>query len=194
MTRREDVEAAAGAGADAVGFVVAPGSSRRVTPEQAAALGEGVGLERYLVTVGLDPDALLEAAETAGVDGVQPHGAHAADAAAAALSAGYRVLYPIPVGDPAAGPIDLSAVPEDAMPLLDTAVPGRHGGTGRTFDWAAVGGLDRAIVVAGGLHPGNVAEAVAVTGAWGADAASGVEERPGVKDPEAMRKFVEAVR
>ena len=106
------------------------------------------------------------------------------------MAAGYRVLFPVPVG----GAADLGRVPDGAMPLLDTAVPGLHGGTGAAFDWSLAAGLERAIVVAGGLDPGNVADAVAATGAWGVDVASGVERRPGVKDPDAMRRFVEAVR
>ena len=75
MTRRRDVEAAVAAGADAVGFVVAPESKRRVTVEEAADLGAWHRRStRYLVSVDLEPEVLLAAAERGGVDGVQPHG------------------------------------------------------------------------------------------------------------------------
>ncbi len=190
MTSRRDVEAAVAAGADAIGFVAATASVRSVTPGQAAVLGAGIAVERYLVTVDMEPDRLLAAARLGEVDGVQPHGHHAAEAALLLLGAGYRVLFPLRV----AGPVDLSVVPPGAIPLLDAAVQGRHGGTGVSFDWSLASGLGIRVVVAGGLTPGNVAEAVRASGAWGVDTASGVESAPGIKDPEAMRRFVEAVR
>jgi len=190
MTRRGDVEAAFLAGADAVGFVTAPGSVRRVTPEQAAVLGEGFGIERYLVTVDLEPGLLLATALLAAVDGVQPHGRHSVEAADLMLREGYRVLFPVRVD----GPPDLLQVPDGAIPLLDTAVPGLHGGTGESFDWGLAAGLGRDVVVAGGLTPGNVGVAVAAAVPWGVDVASGVESAPGVKDSVAMRRFVEAAR
>ncbi|MBU1226128.1 MAG: phosphoribosylanthranilate isomerase [Actinobacteria bacterium] len=190
MTRREDVEGAVAAGADAVGFVTSPRSVRRVTAGEAAVLGEGISIARYLVTVDLEPGLLLAAARLSRVDGVQPHGRYAAAAADLLMAEGYRVLYPVPVD----GPPGLDAVPDGAVPLLDTAVAGRHGGTGRSFDWRWAAGLGRPVVVAGGLTPDNVAEAVAASGAWGVDAASGIESAPGRKDADAMRRFVEAVR
>lgn len=190
MTRREDVEGAVASGADAIGFVTASRSVRRVTPEQAAVLGEGISIERYLVTVDLEPGSALAVARLGRVDGVQPHGRHAAAAAELLLANGYRVLFPVPVD----GSPDLAGVPDEAVPLLDTAVPGYHGGTGRSFDWGSAAGLGRRVVVAGGLTPENVAEAVAASGAWGVDVAGGVESAPGRKDADAMRRFVEAVR
>jgi phosphoribosylanthranilate isomerase len=78
--------------------------------------------------------------------------------------------------------------------LLDTAVPGLHGGTGRTFDWPLAAGLGREVVNAGGLDPGNVAEAVRAARPWGVDVSSGIVSAPGVKDHEEMRRFVEALR
>lgn len=190
MTRRRDVEAAVAVGADAVGFVVAPESKRQITVGMAADLGRGIDIARYLVSVDLSPEVLLEAAERGGVDGVQPHGEHAEAAARAALDAGLKVLFPIPVGSG----VDLSHVPRDATPLLDTAVAGIHGGSGITFDWGLAADLGRDLVVAGGLNPGNVAEAVEMSAAWGVDVASGIESSPGEKDAEAMRRFVEALR
>ena len=190
MTRREDVEAAVVAGADAVGFVTASGSVRRVTPEQAALLGDGIGIERFLVTVDLEPGLLLAAARVGGVDGVQPHGRHSVEAADLMLREGYRVLFPVRVD----GRPDLSQVPDGAIPLLDTAVPGLHGGTGESFDWSLAAGLDRDVVVAGGLTPWNVAVAMAAAVPWGVDVASGVESTLGVKDSVAMKRFVEAAR
>lgn len=190
LTRRSDVEAAVAAGADAVGFVVAPESTRRVTVEEAAALGAGLEASRVLVTVDLGPDALLSAAAAAGVDGVQPHGRFRADAAASAVAAGYLVLFPVRVDSV----VSLAGMPEGATPILDAAVTGRHGGTGTMFDWSAAEGLELDYVLAGGLDPGNVADAVRRLRPWGVDVSSGIEARPGVKDHDLMRRFVEAVR
>ncbi len=190
MTRREDAVAAQEAGADAVGFVVYPGSPRRISLDRVADLGRGLDIERYLVTVGIAPGALLDAAERAGVSGVQPHGGHAAEAAAAALAAGLDVLFPVPMGD---GPPDLAAVPAGCIPMLDRA-SGRHGGTGLAFDWSLAAGMSGRWVLAGGLTPGSVGEAIATVHPWGVDVASGVEASPGVKDHDLMRRFVAAAR
>jgi phosphoribosylanthranilate isomerase len=190
MTRREDVVAAAALGADAIGFVVHPGSPRRISVADAARLGSGVDVDRYLVTVDMTPDDLIAAAERSGVTGLQPHGAHSVDAARAALAAGWKVLFPVPVDEAAP---DLDRVPRGAVPILDRASR-RHGGTGRAFDWALVEGVPGPWVLAGGLTPGTVAAAIAMVDPWGVDVASGVEQEPGVKDHEAMRRFVEAAR
>ena len=132
----------------------------------------------------------LAAARKAGVDGVQPGGRHGPEAAAAAAGAGLKVLLPIAVD----GPVTVPDLPDEAVPLLDTAVPGMDGGTGKAFDWTVAAGLSGRFVVAGGLNPANAAEAVEVTGAWGVDVSSGIESAPGVKDPAAMKAFVEAIR
>lgn len=190
MTRRTDVEAAVELGVDAVGFVTAPGSPRLVAPQEAARLGEGVEALRFLVTVDLEPGVLLGEAAEAGVDGVQPHGRHAHAAARAALQAGLRVLFPVPVS----GPIDLRGVPEGATPMLDAFVEGAHGGTGRSFEWSLAGSLGVEFVLAGGLTPTSVGEALRLAAPWGVDVSSGIEQAPGVKDRRRMRRFVEAVR
>ena len=190
MTRRADVEAAAALGADAVGFVVYEGSSRRIDLDTAAALGRGLAVERYLVTVDAAPDRLLADAERAAVTGVQPHGEHAVEAAGAARRAGLTVLFPVPVRGEA---VDLAGVPDHSIPILDTHDAG-HGGTGRPFDWSLARDLPRPWVLAGGLRPGTVAEAVRLLEPWGVDVASGIEAAPGVKDSDLMRAFLEAVR
>jgi len=87
-------------------------------------------------------------------------------------------------------------VGEVATLLLDGAAPG-YGGGGVGFDWSLVAGLADAgvpVLVAGGLHPGNVAEAVRATQPYGVDVASGVETSPGIKDAQAMRAFVRAAK
>ena len=190
MTRPGDVAAAVAAGADAVGFVIASESVRRVTVEQAAGLGAGVEIPCYLVTVDLTPEELLDAARGAAADGVQPHGRYRDEAAAAALEAGLAVLFPVAV----AGRVDLAGVPAGAVPILDTAVPGSHGGSGRSFDWSLAADPARPLVLAGGLTPENVRDAVAEAAPWGVDVSTGIESEPGFKDREKMRRFVEAAQ
>lgn len=183
LSRVEEVEAAVAAGADAVGFVFFAPSPRNVTPDHARRLGTGAPVVTVAVTVDLDADSLLHVAEVAGVQAVQPHGEHAAVAAAAAVSAGLAVLRPVAVD----GPPDLSTVPADELPLLDSDA---IGGTGAPFDWSWLDGVDRRFVLAGGLGPENVAGAVARIHPWGVDASSGLESAPGIKDLARVAAFV----
>lgn len=185
-----DVAVALEAGADAIGIVVAP-SPRQVTAERAAELvRRAEGVATYLVTVDAKPAELIDLAGYVGCSGVQPHGAHAGEASSAAVSAGFLVLRPRPVAD---RPV-LDDIPASQMPLLDTADPMAHGGTGRTFDWSLAEGIDRPYVLAGGLGPGTVATAVARLHPWGVDASSGLESAPGVKDPDLIRAYVQEAK
>lgn len=184
-----DVEAAVGAGADAVGFVLAP-SPRRVSVQQARSLGEGLEVLRVGVTVDLRPEEVLSTVEAARLDAIQPHGAGRREAAQVAVSEGVTVLYPIAVR----GPVDLASAPPDSIPLLDTYDREAHGGTGRRFDWSLVAGLQEPFVLAGGLNRDNIAEAIREVSPWGVDASSGLESAPGVKDPDLIRAFVEIAK
>lgn len=185
-----DVAVALAAGADAIGIVVAP-SSRQVTAERAAELVRCAdGAATYLVTVDARPAELIDLAGFVGCSGVQPHGAHSAEAAAAAVSAGFAVLRPRPIADRAV----LDDIPASQMPLLDTADANAHGGTGRAFDWSLAEGIDRPYVLAGGLGPGSVAAAIGRLDPWGVDASSGLESTPGVKDPDLIRAYVQEAK
>ncbi len=183
LSRPAEVEAAVAAGADAVGFVFYDPSPRAVSPSVARALGADAGALTVAVTVDLDADSLLHLADLAGVGAVQPHGKHADRAAAAAVEAGLSVLRPLAV----TGPVDLSGIPGDELPLLDSD---SIGGTGHAFDWAWIEGLERRFVLAGGLGPDNVEAAIARVEPWGVDASSGLESAPGVKDLAKVRAFV----
>jgi phosphoribosylanthranilate isomerase len=187
LTRREDVEAAVEAGADAVGFVLALGTPRRVDAEEAMQLGRDLPVVRVVVTVDLPPDELLFQVNAAGADGVQQHGRHAQEASAAAAEAGYLVLRPVRVRDR----VDLSEIPDGQIPLLDAHRPALHGGTGQRFDWGLIDpGLERRYVLAGGLGPDSVGAAVTRLRPWGVDATSRLEVSPGVKDPAKVAAFV----
>jgi phosphoribosylanthranilate isomerase len=190
LTNHDDVTAAVAAGADAIGFVLAAASPRRVTVEQAADLGRGVAALRVLVTVDMPAADLIVAVRRSGADGVQPQGEGAAAAAAAARRAGVFVLRPVRV----AGPIDLAGVPADQVPLLDTFKQGSDGGTGESFDWALALGIERRYVLAGGLGPDNVARAVRLVRPWGVDASSRLEVEPGVKDHGMVAAFIEEAK
>ncbi len=186
LTRRGDVEAAVAAGADAVGFVIAPESPRCTDPAAVAELAAGIDVVRVLVTVDLEPAALIEAVAVAGVDGVQPHGRHSDLAATTARDLGLFVLRPVAVRDF----LDLPALPSEVIPLLDTYRPGRHGGTGETFDWELAERVPGPFVMAGGLGPDNVAAAVRAVQPWGVDASSRLEAAIGIKDHGKVTAFV----
>ncbi len=184
-----EVEVAATAGADAVGLVLAP-SPRQIDLALARRLVAECPVLSVLVTVDSTPDELLAAVDATGAGGVQPHGRHAEAAATAASQRGLFVLRPIRVAEKRP---DLDVVPLGQTPLLDAYDAGRHGGTGTPFDWGLVS-TNRPYVLAGGLGPDNVAEAVASAAPWGVDASSGLESSPGVKDPARIRAFVEGAK
>ncbi|MDH3306940.1 MAG: phosphoribosylanthranilate isomerase [Acidimicrobiia bacterium] len=191
LSTASDVAAAVDAGADAVGFVVAP-SPRQIDLATVRELVPAAG-ERMTVLLTVDATAseLLEMAAVAGVTAVQPYGAHSAGAGVAAATSGLFVLRPIPVGDRLVG---LDSIPDDQLPLFDTRVAGLHGGTGVSFDWSLLEAIERDFVLAGGLGPDTVADAIARVHPWGVDASSGLESSPGRKDHGRIRAFVEGAR
>ena len=193
LTVPEEAAACAAAGAWAVGMVFAEGSPRRVGPEDAAAITEALpaGVERVGVFVDPDPREVAAIASGCGLTWVQAHGA--VDVAALRAATGLPVIAGVAVDGPEAiGRAEAS--PADLV-LLDAAVPGRHGGTGRAFRWEILEErpLGRPFALAGGLKPANVAEAVRRLRPAVVDVSSGVERAPGRKDPERVRAFLAAV-
>lgn len=193
ITDERSLEAAVEGGADAVGFVLYPGSPRYLAMERAAALIEGVPIATFVVTVDFTPAEALEAAEYTGAVGIQNHGLYATDVAAEAVDAGYLSLHPVRVlgGGPE---IDARAIPNQSMPLYDTASSRQHGGTGIAFDWHVLAEPGRPFVLAGGLGPDNVAEAIGEVEPFGVDASSRLESEPGIKDPDSIRLFIERAK
>ena len=188
LTRPEDVEAADEAGADALGFVLIDNSPRVITVDQAADLIGRTKTPAFILTKDLPPPELIAAALATGATGVQPYGLHAAEAAAAATEVGLGVLRPMEPGE------DLEQIPLDQYPLFDAKSKGGEGNGGRMVDTARLPASARAFVLAGGLTPGNVAAVIASARPWGVDVSSGVETRPGLKDPVLIRSFVDAAR
>lgn len=184
-----DVAAAADAGADAIGLVLAD-SPRRVEADVAARLARSSPLPVFLLMVGAVPAEMLDLARFIGASGIQPYGSTAPEVAAAAVRAGLSVLRPVAVGRQV---VEID-VPADQIPLFDNAAPGRWGGSGVAFDHDRLPALDRPWVLAGGLDGSNVAEAIRRTGAWGVDASSRLESSPGIKDPDLIRSFVESAK
>ena len=199
MTRPGDVRLAGELGVDAVGFVFAAVSRRRVEPAQAAALREALAPMVDAVALFMDntADEISEVIAAVRPSLLQFHGDEE-EAFCRAFGLPYLKAVAMGAGEPL-DPLALHGrFPTAAGFLLDAHLPGEGGGSGRTFDWSRVPqGLTKPFLVAGGLTPDNVHDAVCATRPWGVDVASGVEaegEPPGVKDGARMRRFVEEVR
>lgn len=186
MRAAADVEAAAEAGADALGLNLIPGTPRYLEVDDAARLASLSRVPSVILTLDARPHELVELLERVGAAGAQPYGDHAPDAARAAATAGAFVLRPHRVR----GPVDLGTIPTGQTGLLDGYSPDGLGGTGRQVapEWLPPPGSH--YVLAGGLSPSNVAEAVSRHRPWGVDASSGLESAYGVKDPARIRSFV----
>ena len=181
-----DVDAAAEAGADALGLNLIPGTPRYLEVDDAARLASLSRVPSVILTLDARPHELVELLERVGAAGVQPYGDHAPDAARAAATAGAFVLRPHRVR----GPVDLGTIPTGQTGLLDGYSPDGLGGTGRQVapEWLPPPGSR--YVLAGGLNPSNVADAISRHRPWGVDASSGLESAQGVKDPARIRSFV----
>ena len=184
MTRVEDIAAAEAAGADAIGLVLVPDSPRALTVDRAAELAAAVTTQAVLLTKDLVPEDLIAAVLAVGVDAVQPYGLHASEAADMAAEVGLFVLRPVELD------FDVSELPEAHVPLFDNRSGSDLGGTGQTFDHRLVPATERRFVLAGGLGPDNVGEAIRTTRPWGVDASTRLESRPGVKDHDLVARFV----
>lgn len=192
LTRESDVAHAVGSGADALGFVIAPESPRAVDHRRAAALMDGVPVQRILVTVDAPANELEAAVSETGADGIQPHGQHAEDASQWAQSNGLAVLRPVRRGSD--GGWGAAKIPDGQILLLDSATGSVHGGTGRPLDWKRLTPPARRFVLAGGLTPTNVAAAIEMVHPWGVDASSGLESAPGLKDPARVAAFLQEAK
>ena len=199
LTRAADVAAAEAAGADWLGFIVEAKSSRRLALADAAALVAGAKRPCVAVTVDAD-DALVDGVVAAGFSHIQLHGAETLPRVAeVARRSGLTVIKAAPVAnaDEVKQASEYSGAADwllfDAKPPSGAAQAGGHG---TRFDWAVLRGapLPKCWGLAGGLHPGNAAGAVAALRPALVDVSSGVESAPGVKDAALMRQFVEAVR
>ncbi len=199
ITRVEDAEAAIELGAEMLGLNFYAKSPRYITTPQAREIAREVAGRARLVGVfvNMNLSELLRIAGEVPLDAVQLHGDESpADCAAVT---GYEVIRALKV-DAQFSPARAAQFAACSGLLLDTPTPA-HGGSGSSFDWAAVAwdGVRRAapsarLFLAGGLHAGNVSEAIAVAHPDVVDVCSGVECAKGIKSAERMREFVAAVR
>jgi phosphoribosylanthranilate isomerase len=194
VTRVQDALLACELGADAIGIVMTPSSPRGVSIEQARAIRDA--LPAFVDAVVLTHDLPAERVRAI-VDAVQPDRVqfHGGETAAFCESFGIRYIKAIGMD----GDVDVRATagqhPHAGGFVLVGHPPGQQGGRGKTFDWSRVPrGLDRPIMLAGGLNPSNVGEAIRAVRPWAVDLASGVESAPGVKDAGKLRAFFAAVR
>lgn len=201
---REDATAAVEAGADVIGLNFYQQSPRFISQEAAQNVLEGrAGLAAVGVFVNSPPETIESIATALGLRAVQLHGDEPPETIAALQ--GRFIVLARRLGDRGVSGIaeDLEACRAagrlpDAV-LVDATTPGRYGGTGKTVSWTGLADYrkwlgDVPLILAGGLTPENVAEAIRVVRPFGVDVASGVESSPGVKDHNKIRRFVEAAR
>ncbi len=200
----EALRAAIGGGAHYVGFVFYPPSPRSLTPEEAAPLAQAAsgGVVRVGLFVDADDETLEQTIRRVPLDLLQLHGRETPERVGAIRR---RFGLPVMKAIPVAAQADLDAAAPyirvadrllfDAKPPKDmkNALPG---GNAVSFDWTLLSGRTWPLpwMLSGGLDPQNVAEAVRVAGAAAVDVSSGVEERPGLKDPQRIGLFLKSVR
>ncbi len=202
LSTPDTLDAALDAGADMVGFVFFPASPRNIAFARARELGSRVKgrAEKVALTVDADDAMLTNIVEALHPDLLQLHGKES-PARVSAIKArfGLPVMKVLAIETNAdLGPIPLYTRIVDRL-LFDARAPKdatRPGGLGKPFDWHLLENLDLSIpyLLSGGLHAGNVAEALRITRAPGVDVSSGVESAPGVKDSDKIREFIRAAR
>ena len=192
MMRPADIETANALVPDMIGFVFAKKSRRAVTPEQAAALKAALNGKIRAVGVFVDaaPERIADLFDAGVIDAAQLHGSETDDVVAQvkALTGGKCPVIQA-VAMRGAGDIARAAASPADHILLDA----KGGGTGHPFNWDLAKRVSRPYLLAGGLSPDNIAEALETLHPWGVDVSSGIET-DGRKDGEKMRRFVEQVR
>lgn len=199
ITRREDARAAVRAGAHALGFVFHPSSPRSVTPQKAASIISI--LPPFVVAVGVFvnlPKLEMEVvAAKSGIHAIQLHGDESPEDCRAC---GRPVIKAFRFGANLSLP-QFAAYPKAGL-LVDTAAPGKQGGTGVPLDWERLsahlnstpGSVRERLILAGGLNPDNVSRAVSLVRPFAVDVSSGVETSPGKKSEKLIEEFIHAVR
>ncbi|WP_180177084.1 MULTISPECIES: phosphoribosylanthranilate isomerase [unclassified Acinetobacter] len=198
ITRIDDIQSVVHAGADAIGFVFFPPSPRSVTAVQAAELIQHV--PPYVQTVGLFVNAsaadIQDILKISPVDILQFHGDESPEQCQTiAQSVGRRWYKAIQVKPDLDVISEIQAFQEAGASavLLDAWHPELKGGTGHSFDWAQFPKLDIPLILAGGLKPENIEEAIQITGAYAVDVSGGVESAKGIKDQQLIERFMQGV-
>ncbi len=201
-TDLEDARVAVEAGADALGFVFYEKSRRKIDPEAAGEITAKLpaSIEKVGVFVEEPVEKILLTVAQAGLTAAQLHGDQYLESLQLKSARDLKVFLVVPAKNLSSTDwlkgkgLGVNAV------FFDSGTPQLPGGTGKAFDWNSAApaieaiSKDANVVVAGGLTPANVGEAIRILKPWGVDVASGVEARPGKKDPKKVRAFIEAVR
>ncbi|HEY6306469.1 MAG TPA: phosphoribosylanthranilate isomerase [Candidatus Angelobacter sp.] len=199
-TSLEDALASVEAGADALGFIFAP-SKRHVSLEKAQEIIRELptGIERIGVFLEESAEQIRKTVLEADLTGIQLHGGKLAPEIYGILPQGrrdsVRIISTVLVRDGFTEKLSSGKAVSVALSawLLDSGA-----GSGKTFDWVAaraqLGDRQGRFIIAGGLNPENVGEAIQIFSPWGVDVVSGIEREPGRKDPEKLKAFVAAVR
>ncbi len=197
LTRSGDVRLASELGVDAIGFVFAEKSPRRVQPEEARAMRLALAPLVDAVALFMDNpvDEVREVIKQVRPSLLQFHGN---EDDAYCRSFGLPYIKAISMGGDA--PVTDARILHARYPgaagfMFDSHRQGEPGGTGRHFDWSRIPDAPtKPYIVAGGLTPDNIFDAILTTLPWGVDVSSGIESAPGIKDGDKMRRFVEEVR
>jgi len=194
ITNLGDAATAARLGADMLGFNFCEKSPRFITPNAARDIIRELTASTLNIGVFVDEseDTVVKIAETTGLSGIQLHGNESPDLVSK-LKARTKlfVVKALRVG-PDFLPETAAEFETDAI-LLDAYSPSVYGGTGEMFDWEVAKTVKyrtKRLFLAGGLKPGNVADAVSLLRPFAVDVASGVESSPGIKDPERIESFI----
>ena len=201
ITNTQDALVAVSHGADMLGFVFYQKSARCMTVEKTHEIVAQLELDSqhirpHLIGVFVDeqPAVVSQTLDTCGLDYAQLHGSEPPEMVTDLMNSGYGVIKAFRVKG-AATLGEIACFGASAF-LLDAFVPGQPGGTGHAFDWALAAEAAQygPVVLAGGLTPGNVTEAIQVARPWAVDVSSGVEASPGKKDVAKMRRFIHAAK
>ncbi|SDY67569.1 phosphoribosylanthranilate isomerase [Acinetobacter kyonggiensis] len=198
ITRIQDIQSVVQAGADAIGFVFYPPSPRSVTLEQAKVLVKHV--PAYVQTVGLfvnaTGDEIAQVLQQIPLDMIQFHGDETPEQCQVIAQHTGRRWYKAIQVKPDLNVIDViksyQQVGASAV-LLDAWHPELKGGTGHQFDWSQFPKLDIPLILAGGLNPENIEDAITTTGAYAVDVSGGVESAKGIKDQQLIERFMQGV-
>lgn len=190
ITTVDDAKAALDLGADAIGVIFAK-SPRQVTQKRAAEISRAVGPWIAVLGVFVDetPAEMRRLARECSLSAVQLHGRETPKTVGSLT--GIKVLKAFHVGE-GFKPAEMAAYRNADAFLFDTKVPGQAGGTGVVFDWKILNKFrsDKPFIISGGLHPGNVAQAIRYFKPYGVEVSSGVEKSVGKKDLKKVRKFI----
>jgi phosphoribosylanthranilate isomerase len=203
ITKPEQAQAIADLEVDALGFICVPQSKRYISPQLLRTLSQSLPntADRIAVFVNADLSFIVDIWQNCHLTGVQLHGQETPELCRQLRQAlpTARLIKAIAIKSPADIELALSYSPVADVLLLDAYDPQMAGGTGKTIDWSILHNFRSALTelewwLAGGLHAGNVAQAIAALQPKGVDVSSGVEHSPGDKDIHKIKQFLEALR